>query len=86
MPHRHPGRCGDNHCTAEALAQLLLLYFCPWKDVTACPNVNGLLSQKGPFYLFIYLFIYLFNYLSFVFLGPFLQHMEVPRLRVKSEL
>ena len=32
------------------------------------------------------LFIHLFFFLSFVFLGPCLQHMEVPRLGVQSEL
>ena len=38
--------------------------------------------QEPPGCLSIYLFIYLFIYL----LGPHLQHMEVPRLRVESEL
>ena len=36
-------------------------------------------------YLFFILFIYLFIYL-FCFLGLHLQHMEVPRLGVESEL
>ena len=35
--------------------------------------------SKDPFPSFIYLFIY-------IFLGPPLWHMEVPRLRVESEL
>ena len=35
---------------------------------------------------FIYLFIYLLTYLLIVFLGLHLQHMEVPRLGVESEL
>jgi len=34
-------------------------------------------------YLCMYVFIYLF---TFVFLGPHLQHMEIPRVGVKSEL
>ena len=33
-----------------------------------------------------YLFIYLFICMSFVFLGPYLQRLDVPRLGVKSEL
>ena len=32
----------------------------------------------------VYLFIY--SFLSFVFSGPYLQYMEVPRLGVKLEL
>jgi len=38
--------------------------------------------------LFIYLFIFTVNifFLSFVFLGPHSQHMEVPRLGVQLEL
>ena len=34
------------------------------------------------FYLFIYLFTYLLTY----FLGPYLKHMEVPRIGVELEL
>ena len=32
------------------------------------------------------LFIYLFLFFIFCFLGPHLQHMEVPRLGIESEL
>ena len=37
-----------------------------------------------PLYLPFYIFIFI--YLFFVFLGPYLWHMEVSRLGVKSEL
>ena len=33
-----------------------------------------------------YMCTYLFIFLSFVLLGPYLQHMGVPRLGVQSEL
>ena len=47
-----------------------------------CPK--GILFCVFKIHLKLYLFIYLF--LSFVFLGPHLRHMEVPRLGVQSEL
>ena len=45
-------------------------------------NTSGFLD--GPYFIWtLILFIYLF---IFCFLGPYLQHMEVPRLRVELEL
>ena len=41
-------------------------------------------SQGGHPTQFLYLFIYLFIYL--VFLGPYVKHMEVPKLGVELEL
>ena len=65
----------------------------PWSSALS-PCLLWLLGKIGlpnRFY-FIYLFIYLFTYLltyllTYLFiLGPNLQHVEVPRLGVKSEL
>ena len=50
-------------------------------------RLMGAWRDSGKFiYLFIYLFTYFIYLLIFCFLGPHRQHMEVPRLRVQSEL
>ena len=51
-----------------------------WKK-KACRLCNYFLFDKH-----ILNYIYFFNFFFFVFLGLRLQHMEVPRLGVKSEL
>ena len=43
-------------------------------------------ASLGFFMLSTYTYSFLFIYLFFVFLGPFLWHMEIPRLGVESEL
>ena len=50
-------------------------------------SVNFCCTVKWPSYTHItYVYIHSFFFLSFSFLGPHPQHMEVPRLRVESEL
>ena len=56
----------------------------------AVAKKENLIPRTGPFYRsvregFIFSFIY-FYLLSFVFSGPLLRHMEVPRLGVELEL
>ena len=43
-------------------------------------------KQLAQFSILTFYFIYLFIFLSFVFIGPQPQHMEVLRLGVESEL
>ena len=54
-------------------------------------TVSECCRQGGPpihlcFFFFIFAFLKTYTYLFFCFLGPYLCHMEVPRLRVESEL
>ena len=43
-------------------------------------------GKKLSFFSFLFFFFFFFFFWSFVFLRPYLQHMEVPRLGVESEL
>ena len=80
----------------SVLCSLLLLSGPESSNRTFCDNGNALFLQavnhkhvsattgKLNIYLFIYAIIYLCIY--FVFVGLLLQHMEIPRLGVESEL
>ena len=69
----------------EGQLGLLCLHLRAWtKQVELLPDVT--LGLQWFLFLFISLFIYLLLLLLFCFLGLCLQHMEVPRLGVQSEL
>ena len=63
-------------CVSEALTEKYehLLGTGPWDWKSVCPKVAYVCSKKMIFFL------------SFVFLGLHMQHMEIPRLGVESEL
>ena len=66
------------HCLPE------LLFGLKRTALKAILTALGKARLDGPGFILFYLFIYLFS--SFEFLGLHLQHMEVPRLGVESEL
>ena len=53
--------------------------------VLITPSPHRMLSTGSIFSTF-WIFLFLFSFVFLPFLGPLLQHMEVPRLGVESEL
>ena len=59
---------------------------CPWIGRISTGKINMLPKAIYRFSTIPIKILFLIICLSFVFLGPHLRHMEVPRLGVKSEL
>ena len=52
-------------------------------------RVSHIGDVEGKCWLYVFVFFFLFLFLFFFFfgfLGPYLQHMEVPKTRIESEL